>query len=621
MRSHAWLAVVVPALLVGCSAGHVERAVERHTFAIQRSAEANPWTHLAARNDPAAFQFAIVSDRNGGMRPGVFADAVDKVNLLQPEFVMCVGDLIPGYTEDESELERQWSDFIAIAEGFEMPFFYLPGNHDISNPVMAADWHRRFGRSYYHFVYGDVLFLCLNSEDQRPGHISEEQVDYVARALAENADVRWTMAFLHKPLWLGDPPDSGWAAVESLLEPRPHTVFAGHVHSYTSYRRHGRDYIVLATTGGGSGLEGPLYGTFDHIVWITMGPDGPRIANLMLDGIWGKDVFTEEMARLLAAARRGDAVTVSPIFADTATFEAAATELRLVNPAEQEMTVKIAFRPQETLRVDPDALELVVPAGSEQAHMLKIDAVQPRPADQVPALLMDWEVAYDLPGRQPVTMSGTTSIGVAAVSVCPRRAAPVVVDGRLDEWDRLPLSCVEPRQISRDRRTWRGPADGSFKFAVEHDEEYVYVAVATTDDDLMLDPGRLPWQQDGVEVRLDARPEPQRSAGRGRGEFTDVLLVALSPGLTPEQMVVYGRERLPEGVKAVCVATEGGYSTEIAVPVRYLNEKQGGPWEAFRLNIAVDDFDGDFDAGAQLWWRPDWRTPMNYAGSGTFVRR
>ena len=39
-----------------------------------------------------------MSDRTGGNRWGVFQDAIFKLNLLQPEFVMSVGDMIQGYT-------------------------------------------------------------------------------------------------------------------------------------------------------------------------------------------------------------------------------------------------------------------------------------------------------------------------------------------------------------------------------------------------------------------------------------------------------------------------------------------------------------------------------------------
>src|SRR5262245_53406607 len=62
--------------------------------------ERNPWTSLQMNNSGDDFQFAIVSDRTGAHRAKVFSRAVDQLNLLQPEFVLCVGDLIEGYTED-----------------------------------------------------------------------------------------------------------------------------------------------------------------------------------------------------------------------------------------------------------------------------------------------------------------------------------------------------------------------------------------------------------------------------------------------------------------------------------------------------------------------------------------
>jgi len=212
--------------------------------------EMNPWTHLEWNDDPANFQFAIVADRTGGHRKGIFEDAVGKLNLLQPEFVMSVGDLIEGYTEDVPLIRDQWEEFQGFVDGLEMPFFYVPGNHDITNQTMVEEWERLFGRPYYHFVYKDVLFLCLDSEDPPPTHMSEEQAAYVKQALEENADVRWTLIFQHKPLW-AYAEDTGWAQIEEMLKERKHTVFAGHYHTYTRHDRNDTDYFVLATTGGG----------------------------------------------------------------------------------------------------------------------------------------------------------------------------------------------------------------------------------------------------------------------------------------------------------------------------------------------------------------------------------
>src|SRR3954447_22791674 len=65
--------------------------------------EKNPWTNLKLNNDPREFRFAIVSDRTGGHRAGIFSRAIERLNLLQPEFVVSVGDLIEGYTEEKEK--------------------------------------------------------------------------------------------------------------------------------------------------------------------------------------------------------------------------------------------------------------------------------------------------------------------------------------------------------------------------------------------------------------------------------------------------------------------------------------------------------------------------------------
>jgi len=274
--------VVSAVILVGCAG--VEPDLK-----IQTSDSANPWTHLNLYNNPDNFQFAIVADRTGGHRPGVFADAVEKLNLLKPEFVLSIGDLIEGYTHDEAEIARQWDEFDSMANKLEMPFFYVPGNHDISNAAMAAKWQERLGSSYYHFVYRNVMFLCLNTQDGSSRWLDDKQMQYFQKALKGNSNVRWILVFMHQPMWFSRSSEN-WQQFESLLEGRPYTVFAGHLHVYSKSIQEGRQYYLLATTGGaGKGQGGKPAGLderqFDHIVWVTMTDDGPLMANLLLEGI------------------------------------------------------------------------------------------------------------------------------------------------------------------------------------------------------------------------------------------------------------------------------------------------------------------------------------------------
>jgi hypothetical protein len=247
-----------------------------------------PWTHIPLRNDPADFQFAILADRTGGERPGVFPAALDKLNLLQPEFVLCVGDLIEGKSDDPDQIRAEHAELHDMLLARRLPFFRIPGNHDLTNDAMTRIWQEDLGRTYYHFTYRDVLFLCLNSEDppqaDKSPHFSDEQIAWLARVLKRNADVRWTLVFLHKPAW-ETRKDTGWAKIEPLLQDRPHTVFAGHNHTYLKTRRGDNDYYKLATTGGSSTLAGLEQGKFDHLMWVTMTDRGPIIANLLLDAI------------------------------------------------------------------------------------------------------------------------------------------------------------------------------------------------------------------------------------------------------------------------------------------------------------------------------------------------
>lgn len=582
----------------------------------------NPWTHLDMNNDPDNFQFAIVSDRTGGHRPGVFGDAVGKLNLLQPEFVMSVGDLIEGYTEDQAVLDAQWAEFDEFVDALEMPFFYVPGNHDISNEVMTENWKRRLGRPYYHFVYRDVLFLCLNSEDPPATQISQPQVDYVERVLTENSDVRWTLVFLHKPMWTYEDADEGWEQVEAMLQGRQHTVFAGHYHNYTKHRRNRSDYFVLATTGGVSGLRGRLFGEFDHVVWVTMTDAGPRIANLMLEGIWDKNVRTEETAALVHAVLAGGAISAEPIFAEDNTFTSATTQLRLTNDTDRPMDVTGMLEPNPTLMVEPEKLAVTIPPNSVEIIQMRVQADQPgAKVDELMPSDLQWQASVQLDEDQPLVLEGTARIVVERRFDCPQ-VSPKLVDGDLSDWQALPLVCDRPAQIRIAPDSWTGAEDLSFRFGVGYDDENLYIGVEVTDDRRVLRPGYMPWEQDGIEIRLDARPESVRSDNRGQGEISEYLLIAVSPGAEPDQMAWFERDHVDENeVRVVSLTTPTGHNTEIAVPLAYLTESQGRPWEAFRLSVAVDDYDDEAGPLAQVWWRPRWGTAPDYPGSGTFVKK
>ena len=171
-----------------------------------QAAERNPWTHLNFDNDPEDFRFAIVPDRSGGDFRGAFTNALKCVNMMRPEFVMTVGDLVQGVTTPD-RLTKQQIELTNFTSKVKAPFFYVVGNHDITRsravyPLHHEDsskvWREFYGdKTYYSFKYKRCLFMIVDTMSGRDSRknqcaITPEQYDWINNTLADNADVRWT---------------------------------------------------------------------------------------------------------------------------------------------------------------------------------------------------------------------------------------------------------------------------------------------------------------------------------------------------------------------------------------------------------------------------------------------
>lgn len=643
-----------------------------------------PWTHLDFLDQPGSFQFAILADNAGGIRPGVFERGIQKLNLMRPAFVMSVGDLIRGYTRDPEELSGMWDSFQSAVAGLKMPFFYLVGNHDAYNRLSVDEWQRRFGKSYYHFVYRDVLFLCLNTEDPPSGldaSISPEQIRWLKNVLAENADVRWTFVFMHRPMWNSHPPpataptsapatrpasmpaasapvEDGWKEVEASLraDDRQFTVFAGHRHTYLKQVRDGRDFVELATTGGitetlpndvRSNAMGVLTGRFDHFTWVTMTEAGPQIANVLLDGVWPDDIRTPESTPFATQLLRQPPVWLDPIMTQELKFSSATSKLHVVNDSDVTMYMQGTFERSAQLSVEPSTVYLELAPKSEQSVDVTISAELPAQVKVLLPLPLHWKVEYETsrgePGRQDLKLQSVSRNAITPLLPLGKRVNAAILDGKLDDWDNLSNVINPPAQVLGDPRGYHGEADASARFAVQHDDNFLYVAAKVIDDQIVLDRSRVrrgnerfrgveveTWpdlpedftrQLDGLEIIIDARSDPDRSLSRGALPLTNSAFIAVHPP-TDEQSrpVIYRQNRLPKGSRVECRRDEGGYAVEVAIPLSYIIQRQSPAWSRVRVNVTVNDVDGEDESPVQLPWQPAWGDDLNVIGSGTFER-
>ena len=284
---------------------------------------AKPWSYEPTGRADSSFTFAIISDLNGGEREGIFEVAIQQINLFKPEFILSVGDLVDG-SENLAEIKEQYDSFDKRAARAIAPIFHVGGNHDLTNQAMRDFWKERYGRHYYYFIYQNVLFLVLDTEDyddsfrqkihaarekaiaildgdhpedyksteyfhlpeRKTGKIEEEQNAYFEKVIADHPKVRWTFVLMHKPVWQREGAGN-LSRIESALGSRNFTVVNGHLHSYSYTIRNGHDYIMLGTTGGSqSAIDA---NSFDHITLVSFSADGrPSIANVRMDGLLDK---------------------------------------------------------------------------------------------------------------------------------------------------------------------------------------------------------------------------------------------------------------------------------------------------------------------------------------------
>jgi hypothetical protein len=347
MKNHREITICAALLLlVGCASAPIqtesvsqENTQQSHRFSYDKEtfSEAKPWTSEDFRNDPKHFQFVIIGDRTGGANvQETFKLAMGQINLLQPEFVINVGDIIEGYSDDTAELNAEWDEVDGMLEKLGMPFFRTPGNHDIANETAQQVYRERHGATYYYFVYRDTLFMVLDSEDgsrpapppdmqekielynrlqtedparaqtmlvefmsdeaviaalSKPVEFPEDQMAFVEETLEQHADVRWTFLFLHEPAW--ENPSETFKSIQQLLMGRDHTFFAGHLHYYDYDEIDGHEHITMGPAGASFHHDGP--GNVDHITWVTMTEDGPQIGNIALKGLFDRRGLDPEL--------------------------------------------------------------------------------------------------------------------------------------------------------------------------------------------------------------------------------------------------------------------------------------------------------------------------------------
>ena len=308
------LPATLPAHPPGEDAGH------RHDEANSTVFTTRPESHVLPPTKPDdAFQFAIFGDRTGGVPAGlkVLRQATEDVQLLDPDLVMTVGDLIQGYNQTPQWLE-QAAEYREIMDDLPMPWFPVAGNHDIywRGPGPApqghheASYEQHFGPLWYSFRHKDTGFIVMYSDEGNPTlnlkdfntpmlqQVSEAQKSFLVDALERLKNANHVFVFLHHPRWIeARYGGSGWENIHEMFREagNVHAVFAGHIHEMQyGGVQDGIAYYALATTGGHLSADIPGAGYLHHFNLVTVRPQSFLVTAIPVGAVMDPRKFTDE---------------------------------------------------------------------------------------------------------------------------------------------------------------------------------------------------------------------------------------------------------------------------------------------------------------------------------------
>jgi hypothetical protein len=231
------------------------------------------------------FSFSILGDRTGDAQPEVYERIWSELGALHqlgtlhqddafhPDFVINVGDTIQG--GNDATAASEWRALRPLWDRYRYPMYFTPGNHDIWSAASRVIFEQQTGHpAFYSFNHQNAHFTVLDNSQAQDlsADLSDSQMQFLARDLAENRDRDPKFVFFHKPFWLIPVKfQSNQFPFHQLIKKfGVRYVVSGHGHQFVRAVEDGVTYLEAPSSGGKLKGQGFAQGWFYGQVLVTV---------------------------------------------------------------------------------------------------------------------------------------------------------------------------------------------------------------------------------------------------------------------------------------------------------------------------------------------------------------